>query len=131
MNAASRPWVESAHRSLDAAEALYQSQLWPQTCFNAQQCVEIIFKAAIVSTDVAPPRIHGIMDLYKHLDAPMRHALQHLNTDLRTLDLYYMPTRYPDAQSGSLPGGLPDEPDATAALETARAVMRIVEPLLP
>ncbi len=46
MNAAARPWAESAHRSLDAAEVLYQAQLWPQTCFNAQQSVEIMFKAA-------------------------------------------------------------------------------------
>ncbi len=131
MSAASQPWVESAHRSLDAAEVLYQAQLWPQTCFNAQQCVELMFKAVIVSTDVAPPRVHGIMDLFGRLGTPTQRALQPLAAELRSLDLYYMPTRYPDAQPGALPGGLPEEPEATAALDTARAVVRIVEPLLP
>ncbi len=50
---------------------------------------------------------------------------------MNRLDDYYTPTRYPDTQPGALPGGLPEEPEATAALDTARAVVRIVEPLLP
>jgi len=131
MNAAARPWVESAHRSLDAAEVLYQAQLWPQTCFNAQQCVELLFKASIVSTNTAPPRVHGIMDLFGSLDAPLQQALQHRVSDLRSLDLYYAPTRYPDAQPGTLPGGLPGQAEAMTALDTAREVVRIVEPMLP
>lgn len=131
MNNPAQPWVESAHRSLDAAEVLYQAQLWPQTCFNSQQCVEIMFKAAITSTGIASPRTHGIMELYNLLDAPLQSALQHFVSALDDLDDFYAPTRYPDARAGSLPGGLPEQTEATAALDTARAVVRIVEPLLP
>jgi HEPN domain-containing protein len=116
---------------LDAAEALYQAHLWPQACFNAQQCVELMFKAAIVGTNVAPPRVHGTMDLLGCLDTSIQQSLQQLMTDLRSLDLYYAPTRYPDAQPGTLPGGLPGQDEATAALNVAREVARIVEPMLP
>lgn len=71
------------------------------------------------------------MDLFAILDAAIQAALSHLAGELRTLDLNYMPTRYPDTQPGMLPGGLPGQDEATAALDTAREVVRIVEPMLP
>ncbi|PZS01126.1 MAG: hypothetical protein DLM70_12390 [Chloroflexi bacterium] len=37
MSDAARTWVESAFRSLDAAEILYAAGRWPQTCFHARQ----------------------------------------------------------------------------------------------
>ena len=130
MNAAAQLWAESAQRSLEAAEVLYAAGLWPQTCFNAQQCVEMMFKAAIVGTGVAPPRVHGIIELFKRLDAPLQFAVRHLNAGLQALDLYYAPARYPDALPGGLPGGLPGDAEATAALATARDIVTIVTPLL-
>lgn len=71
------------------------------------------------------------MDLFGRLDGAIQQVLPHLANDLRSLDLYYSPSRYPDVQPGSLPGGLPGQAEATAALDTAREVVRIVEPLLP
>lgn len=44
----------------------------------------------------------------------------------RDLDLYYAPTRYPDAVAGALPGGLPQETEASRALSTAADVMVIL-----
>lgn len=131
MNKPQQPWLESSHRSLDAAEVLYQARLWPQTCFNAQQCVELAFKAAIASAGTAPPRVHGIIELFGRLDASLQNTLQHLTSSLQSLDLYYAATRYPDAMPGSLPTGLPGQSGATTALATAREVLQTLEPLLP
>jgi HEPN domain-containing protein len=130
MNDPALPWVESARRSLEAAEVLHTAQLWPQTCFNAQQCAELIMKAAIVRAGVAPPRVHGIIELVTHLDPALQSSLQHLTNGLQDLDRYYAPTRYPDAQPGALAGGLPGQQDATEALAVATEVMTIIEAYL-
>jgi HEPN domain-containing protein len=46
---------------------------------------------------------------------------------IQLLDRYYIPTRYPDAIPGQLPDRLPNEADAREALDTARAVLRLVQ----
>jgi hypothetical protein len=41
--------------------------------------------------------------------------------ELEQIDIYYIPTRYPDALPGSLPEGLPGKGDAEGAISVARA----------
>lgn len=41
MNESTQRWVESALRSLDAAQFHHEGGRWPQTCFHAQQAVEM------------------------------------------------------------------------------------------
>lgn len=125
-----QPWIESAHRSLEAAELLYSGTLWPQTCFNAQQCAELALKAAIVSRGVTPVRTHNLIVLVNSLDPGLQAALQPLDAGLRRVNRYYELTRYPDARNPAVPGGLPGEPEATEALNAARDVVRIIDTAL-
>jgi HEPN domain-containing protein len=53
-----------------------------------------------------------------------------LHDALRLLDRFYIPTRYPDALPGMLPGGMPDQSDAEEALDLARRALRRVEDAL-
>ena len=46
------------------------------------------------------------------------------------MDLFYIPTRYPDAFPGSLPDGLPDINEAKDALDLAGEVLKLVEDAL-
>ncbi len=126
MNDPAHPWVESALRSLDAAEILYGAERWPQTCFHAQHCAELLLKAAIVHRGVVPPRVHGIMELLSHLDPSHQEALELLASGLQDLDRYYAPTRYPDAVVGSLPS----KQEATEALAVAREVAAVIDGVL-
>lgn len=119
-------WLESARRSLAAAEILHAAEQWVETCFNTQQAVEIALKAAIAHRNVAPPRLHSLRELLALQEAPVRDALAHLLDDLRALDTYYLETRYPDAMMGRLPG----QQEADTALATARVAVGILERLL-
>lgn len=122
----SQPWFESARRSLDAAEVLHAARRWAQTCFHAQQAVELALKAAIAQQNVAPPRLHSITDLLVRQPSPIQQALLPLADELGKLDSYYTATRYPDAIIGDLPG----QQDADRALAAAREGVGIIEQLL-
>ena len=63
MNEDVQPWVEYAPVDLRAAEVLYDADLWGQTCFHAQQCVEKMLKAALIAHGKGYPRIHNIVEL--------------------------------------------------------------------
>lgn len=114
MTEPARPWLESAYRSLQAAELLAAASQWPQACFNAQQAIELALKAALTSQTPAPPRLHSIAELLARQDATVQENLAGLSDGLRDLDRYYTATRYPDALLGDLPARS-DAEDAVAA----------------
>lgn len=126
MSDPSQPWLESARRSLDAAEVLHSARRWPQTCFHAQQAAELALKAAIAHQNVAPPRFHSITELLARQDSAVRQALDYVADDLRGLDRYYTATRYPDA----IVGALPEQQEADEALIAAEEGVTVIERLL-
>jgi HEPN domain-containing protein len=115
MTESSRPWRESARRSLDAAEVLH-----------AHQAVELALKALIAHRNLAPPRLHSIADLLARQDVAVRQAVDHVADDLRDLDGYYTATRYPDVMTGTMPG----QREADEALAAAKEGVAIIEHLL-
>ena len=46
-----------------------------------------------------------------------------LRDAMSQMDIYYIPTRYPDALPGSLTEGLPGKEEANEAIETAHALL--------
>ena len=64
----------------------------------------------------SPPRTHRLIDLMTLLEAP---ALDKLADELRVLEGFYIPTRYPDALPNTLPEALPGEQEAKEALTAA------------
>ncbi len=127
MNAADSDWAERARENLCMCELAYVNSIWTQTCFHAQQCVELILKGVLVAQSRPLPRTHTIADLLNQADAATLTALHSLINDMRDLDLYYAPTRYPDAVAGALPSGLPQETEAGRALSTATDVMAVLD----
>lgn len=126
MTSPGQPWLESARRSLDAAEVLGAASRWPQACFHAQQAVELALKASVPRQAAAPPRLHSIAELLARQDPAVRQALDHVMDDLRDLDPYYTATRYPDAIVGDLPG----QHEAGEAVAAARQAVTIITELL-
>ena len=47
--------------------------------------------------------------------------------EIKLLDAFYIPTRYPDGIPGSLPEGLPDEKDAESSLSTAEKIFNVMK----
>jgi len=103
------------------AELALAGALYNQVCFHCQQCLEKLLKALLADQGTAIPRTHSIVDLLALFPTDF---LNDLRDELGDMDLYYLPTRYPDALPGSLAEGLPGREDAEEALLLTRAVMQ-------
>jgi HEPN domain-containing protein len=120
-------WLSFAREDLRMAELALQAEIFNQTCFHSQQCVEKALKGALVLGGTAPPRTHRLVDIFALLNLPV---VTDFAMDIRLLDRFYIPTRYPDALPGTLPEGLPNQQDADEALATARQVLEIIEEVM-
>lgn len=123
MNAQGDRWLEFARQDLQMAELALKEGIYNQVCFHSQQCVEKCVKGLLANIGKTPPRIHSIVDLLGLLPPD---CLEDLREELGQMDIYYIPTRYPDALPGSLPDGLPGKEDAEEAIAIARTCWREV-----
>jgi len=105
------------------AELALKEGIYNQVCFHSQQCVEKCLKGLLANQGKTPPRTHSIVDLLGLLS---QDSLQELRDELGQMDIFYIPTRYPDALPGSLADGLPGKEEAEEAIATARACWREV-----
>jgi HEPN domain-containing protein len=128
MSAPGDRWLEFAHQDLQMAELALPEGIYNQVCFHSQQCVEKCIKGLLANLGKITPRTHSIVDLLSLLP---NQYLSHLREDLSQLDIFYIPTRYPDALPGSWAEGMPDKADADDALAAAHACWEAVRSKLP
>jgi HEPN domain-containing protein len=112
MQPESMKWVNFAREDLTMAGLALDAKLFNQTCFHAQQCCEKCLKALAHEHKGTPPKTHKLADLLTLLGELVPTELA---DRIRTLDRFYIPTRYPDALPGSLAEGLPNQADAIQA----------------
>ena len=124
MNEVAERWLTFAREDLRVAELAVAEDLWNQTCFHAQQCIEKILKAWLADRGETLPRTHKLVDLVMLVGESL---LAGLADEVRTLDRFYIAIRYPDALPGMLAEGLPGADDAREALVLARQVMALAE----
>lgn len=127
MNEDVQPWVEYATVDLRAAEVLYDADLWGQTCFHAQQCVEKMLESALIAHGKRYPRSHNIVELLALLDEDTASKLADVAAEVGSLDEFYIPARYPEALAGALPDRMPEREDAAEVLDLARQIFAIVQ----
>lgn len=109
----SRRWLDTARKDLDYARFAAAAGFHAHACFNAHQAAEKAVKAIHYGRGARAVLGHGIRQLVERLDIP---SLEALLSAARQLDLYYIPTRYPNG----LDDGTPDE--AFSADESSRAI---------
>ena len=118
MNKAGDRWLEFARQDLQMAELALNEGIYNQVCFHSHQCIEKCLKAELANLNKKLPRTHSIVDLLGLLPPE---CFAELREELEQIDIYYIPTRYPDALPGSLSDGLPEKEDAQTAISAARA----------
>lgn len=127
MNAAHERWLEFARQDLQITELALKEGIYTQVCLHSQQCVEKCIKDLLANLDKNPPRTPSIVDLLGLLPPEYLSPLQE---DLAQLDIFYIPTRHPDALPGSLAEGLPCKEDAQDSIEAARACRKAISVIL-
>jgi HEPN domain-containing protein len=72
---------------------------------------------------------HNVRTLIQRLDPPET-ALAELLDDARDLDVFYIPTRYPNGIESGTPGDAFGQHQSQRALEAAERILRVVHSAL-
>ncbi|MFH1258483.1 MAG: HEPN domain-containing protein [Elusimicrobiota bacterium] len=88
-------WVIKAQNDLEAAEILYNEEGSPDTlAFHCHQSVEKFLKAYLVFGNMHFEKIHNLWKL-ANLGAIKDKEFLEFEEELKTLDAYYIESRYP------------------------------------
>lgn len=111
-------WLDSAEHELKFARYSERGGYYAHACFTAQQAAEKAVKAVHYAAGARGVLGHSVRGLIERLDPPVP-VLQALTEEARTLDLYYVPTRYPNGLQEGTPAEAFSAAQATGALEYA------------
>ncbi|OQB41240.1 MAG: HEPN domain protein [Candidatus Latescibacteria bacterium ADurb.Bin168] len=87
MNEIVREWVKKAEADYSTASRECRARQNPNfdaVCFHAQQCVEKLMKAALISSGVVPPKTHDLEELSRLLKQT------HTRWEVELIDLRYL-----------------------------------------
>ncbi len=121
----SKDWLKQAEFDLKTAKALITNESYSWVCFIAHQAAEKGLKALLEFKDT-PTWGHDLLDLVDVLNSlviisdPVMEACARLN-------LYYIPTRYPDAFSSGAPAEKFTLLQAKNALKDTEEVLSFVK----
>jgi HEPN domain-containing protein len=122
MKAATRAWLEFAHRDMEAARALAETPyLSNVVLFHAQQCIEKCFKAVLEERGAEVPRIHSVVKLRALAGAHGFGEISIPSDQLDLIEAVYIDARYP-GDLGTLPSRFPTKDDAKIVLHIAERV---------
>ena len=122
-------WLQYAKDDLRSAETLMKSSIYNMVCFHSQQAVEKDLKAIIASYEKDIIRTHNLIRLYKICEDLHSEKLLIEDDWLIFLNDVYIDSRYP-ADFGVLPGGQPNQNDATKALKYANSIFEKLRPII-
>ena len=118
-------WLRQAERDLDDAQFAFSGERYNLVCFLAQQAAEKAIKAFLYLSGEERVLGHSVADLLNRassLDSAFGTVWR-----ARTLDLYYIPTRYPNGIPGGLPYEAFDRDEGEKALALAISVIDLVK----
>lgn len=115
-------WLRQAKRKLELARWGMQGTFYEDACFSAQQAAGLAVKALLESRGQVEMG-HSVQALLRKGDIADTKLLK----AGRTLDRYYIPTRYPNGFPSGAPMDYYDEPTAQEAVELAASIIRFVE----
>lgn len=119
-------WLAAADRAVQAAEVQAQASFAEWACFLAEQSAQLALKGLLHGVG-APAWGHDLAALERTAATTIGVAWPPTAARrAERLSRFYIPTRYPDAVPGDIPGHRFDAEDAAAALADARAILGAV-----
>lgn len=116
-------WINMAEKTIESAKGDLERGDYNWACFKAQQSAEFAIKAIL----------HGLgLGAYGHsvsallLKLPKELDPSDVMQEAKTLDKYYVPTRYPNAWSDGLPTDYYTRQDSLQAINYAEKIIKWV-----
>ena len=121
-------WIKQAERDLKVAEELIKVESCEWSCFIAQQAAEKAVKAVFQRLNAAAWG-HSIFELLRILSKKVALDEELLNC-ARSLDKYYVPTRYPNGFESGSPYEYFTRSDAEDAIVCGRRIIEFCKGIL-
>jgi HEPN domain-containing protein len=119
-------WFLQALRDLDDAKFNLSGERFNVACFLAQQSAEKALKAYLY--------LKGADEVWGHSVGELCQDAKNFDKDFeevekasKSLDKYYIPTRYPDALPGIIPSEAFDKDDAEKAISLAEKIINFIK----
>ncbi|MBS7251397.1 MAG: HEPN domain-containing protein [Candidatus Freyarchaeota archaeon] len=124
----SRDWERQADRDLNVAEEMLRAGFFEWSCFVAQQAAEKAVKAVLQKMN-ATAWGHSVHDFLKILAKKLLVGEEILDC-AKTLDKYYIPTRYPNSFESGSPYEYFTRRDAENAIICCRRIIEFCKGIL-
>lgn len=123
---AAQEWLNFANDDIRTADIILPEGIFNMVCFHSQQAVEKSLKAFLRHHNNKIPYLHILEELCERC-AEIDSSFSQMMNDCIALDIFYQPTRYPEAPAGSLPEGTPTKQQAEEMLEKAKNIFAFVQ----
>lgn len=117
-----RRWLAAAREDLTFARHAAENGFFAPACFHAQQAAEKAVKAVHYGRGSRAVIGHNVRGLIAALD-PRAPKLDEQLDAARELDLFYVPTRYPNGLDDGTPGEAFSGSQAERAVRLAAAIL--------
>jgi len=121
----SKDWYEQGLRDFERAKLDFEYKYYEWACFTAQQSAEKVLKslALMLGFNVWGHSLNEILNVVSsRIEIPCE-----IKESAKLLDLYYIPTRYPNGFSIGKPADYFTEKQAREALDAASNIIRFCE----
>ncbi len=123
-------WLKQAEADIKAAKDSLEDHNYEWSCFQSQQCGEKALKAYLYEKGYTSIMTHSLKELVREC-SKLHESFNALMNDARTLDMFYIPTRYPNGLSGDLaPTEFYEKEDAEKCINSAQLILTAVKNLL-
>ncbi len=123
-------WLRQSEADLKAAKDSLEDGNFEWSCFQSQQSGEKALKACLYEKGYTSVMTHSLKELIKEC-LKLDTLFNGLSNDARTLDMYYIPTRYPNGLGGDLaPTEFYEREDAEKCISSAELILKTAKTFL-
>jgi HEPN domain-containing protein len=122
-------WLKQSDADLKAARDGLQDSNYEWSCFQSQQSGGKALKAYLYEKGYTSIITHSLKELL-NVCVKLHASFKKLLADGRTLDMFYIPTRYPNGLGGDLaPTEFYEKQDAEKCINSAESILKTVKSL--
>lgn len=125
-----KKWFVQSEADLKASKDSLEAGNYNWSSFQAQQSAEKALKAFLYSEGYTSIITHSIKELVRECEK-IEAEFNELGSEARFLDMFYIPTRYPNGLAGDLaPAEFYEKEDALKCLNSAELILKKVKKFL-
>lgn len=125
-----KKWLVQSEADLKASKDSLETGNYNWSSFQAQQSAEKALKAFLYSMGYTSIITHSIKELLRECEK-IEAEFNELSGEARFLDMFYIPTRYPNGLAGDLaPAEFYEKEDAQKCLNSAELILKKVKKFL-